>query len=159
MDRLWSPWRYKYVTKASPDDVCIFCVKAAENRDEENYIVHRGQHSFVILNAFPYTNGHVMVAPYEHVSTLEAARPETLAEIMRLTTDCERHIRAAYRPRGMNIGMNLGECAGAGVVGHIHMHVLPRWPGDASFMSVIGETRVLPEELPDTYRKLRTAFS
>ena len=159
MDRLWSPWRYKYVTKASADDACIFCVKAAQDRDEENYIVYRGQHCFVILNAYPYSSGHVMVAPYEHVSTLEAAHPESLLEMMRLTADCERHIRAVYRPRGLNIGMNIGEAAGAGVVGHIHMHVLPRWVGDTNFMTTVAETRVLPELLEDSYAKLRAAFS
>lgn len=158
MDRLWTPWRYTYIQTASPDNACIFCVKAAEHRDRENFIVFRGERNFVILNAYPYTSGHVMIAPYEHVPTLETAHPETLAEMMRLTQTTERHIRAAYRPKGLNIGMNIGECAGAGVAGHIHMHVLPRWPGDVNFMTAVGETRVLPEDLGTTYEKLSAAF-
>jgi ATP adenylyltransferase len=158
MDHLWSPWRYTYIQSAGSENPCIFCQKAAEHRDRENFIVFRGERSFVILNAFPYTSGHVMIAPYEHVATLEEAHAETLAEIMGLTRTAERHIRAVYRPKGLNIGMNIGECAGAGVAGHIHMHVLPRWPGDVNFMTAIGETRVLPEDLGMTYEKLSAAF-
>jgi ATP adenylyltransferase len=158
MDRLWSPWRYTYITTASPDNACIFCVKAAEHRDRENFIVFRGERNFVLLNLFPYTNGHLMIAPYEHVATLEGAQAETLAEMMRLTRECEGHLRSIYSPKGINLGMNIGECAGAGVAGHIHMHMLPRWPGDANFMTVVGETRVLPETLEMTYEKLRDAF-
>lgn len=158
MDRLWSPWRFRYISKASPDDACIFCAKPAEQNDAENYIVHRGRRNFVILNAFPYTNGHLMIAPYGHVGTLEGADPETLAEMMILTREAERHLRAVYKPHGVNLGMNIGEAAGAGIAGHIHMHVLPRWLGDANFMSVIAETRVLPEDLSTTYARLRSAF-
>jgi ATP adenylyltransferase len=158
MDRLWSPWRYTYIWKATPEDACIFCAKLAENNDRENYIVFRGERNFVLLNLYPYTNGHLMIAPYEHVATLEDADPETLAEMMRLLRECEAHMRAIYRPKGINLGMNIGESAGAGVAGHIHMHMLPRWPGDANFMTVIGETRVLPETLDSTYEKLHAAF-
>lgn len=158
MDRLWSPWRYRYVSAATPEDACIFCQKTAENRDQENYIVHRGRLSYVILNLYPYTTGHLMVVPYEHVATLEATPPETFAELMELTREAERHLRSIYQPRGMNIGMNLGECAGAGVAEHLHVHVVPRWPADANFMTTIGETRVLPEDLPATYAKLRRAW-
>lgn len=162
MDRLWSPWRYSYISKATPDDgttgSCIFCAKPAETRDAENLIVHRGVWNFVILNAFPYTNGHLMVAPYEHVSSLVDARAETLAEMIQLMRDAEKHLRAIYKPHGLNAGMNLGEAAGAGIAGHIHMHVLPRWTGDANFMTTVGETRVLPEDLESTYAKLRRAF-
>jgi ATP adenylyltransferase len=158
MDRLWSPWRYQYVSKDQPSGECIFCAKAAENRDAENYIVHRAHKNFVLLNRFPYTNGHLMVVPYEHVATMQETSDETLAEMILLTRDAEKHLRAVYRPRGLNVGMNLGECAGAGVAGHLHMHVLPRWTGDANFMSTIGETRVLPEDLAVTYEKLSRAF-
>jgi ATP adenylyltransferase len=154
MDTLWSPWRYRYVSTARPDDPCIFCTKAAEQRDRENHILHRGRLNFVILNLFPYTTGHLMVVPYEHVATLGAARPETLAELMALTREAEARLTAVYHPKGMNLGMNLGECAGAGVAGHLHMHVVPRWPADANFMSVVGETRVLPEDMGTTYDKL-----
>ena len=154
MDRLWTPWRYRYITHADPSDGCIFCLKAAQNKDAENYIVHRGKLNFILLNLFPYTNGHVMIAPYAHLATLAATPQETLAEMMRLTRQAEVNLTSAYHPDGLNIGMNLGASAGAGVTGHIHMHVLPRWTGDANFMSTIGETRVLPEELPATYEKL-----
>ncbi|MBN9658898.1 MAG: HIT domain-containing protein [Acidobacteria bacterium] len=158
MDRLWSPWRYRYVSKASQSDACIFCVKSGEQRDEENLILHRGLHNFVLLNLYPYTTGHLMVAPYAHIASLEDLPEETSAELMQLTRAAVRHLRAVYRPQGLNAGMNLGECAGAGVAGHLHMHVLPRWAGDANFMTTIGETRIMPEELPETWRKLAAAF-
>ncbi len=154
MDYLWSPWRYRYVSTAQPNDACIFCTAAAENRDEENYVVHRARLNFVILNRFPYTTGHLMVVPYAHVPTLEEAGTAALAELMEITREAEGRLRAVYHPKGMNIGMNLGECAGAGVAGHLHMHVVPRWPADANFMTVTGETRVLPEDLGPTYGKL-----
>jgi ATP adenylyltransferase len=158
MDRLWSPWRYRYVSTASPDQACIFCAKPASGDDRANYIVLRAERNFVLLNLYPYTNGHLMIAPYEHVATLEEAHPETLAEMMRLTARAEKALRQVYQPGGINLGMNLGQCAGAGIAGHIHMHVLPRWPGDASFMTTVGETRVLPEDLETTYEKLKAAL-
>jgi ATP adenylyltransferase len=158
MDYLWSPWRYQYVSAAAPPGECIFCAKIAEDKDEQNFIVHRARWNFVILNIYPYTCGHLMVVPYEHVATLEDARSETLAELIQLTRLAERHLRSIYRPRGLNLGMNIGESAGAGVAGHIHMHVVPRWPADANFMTVVGETRVLPEDLQTTYVKLRAAW-
>ena len=158
MDRLWSPWRYRYVSTADPSDACIFCARAEEDRDADNYIVHRGKRNFVILNLYPYTSGHLMVVPYEHVATLEEAAEETVLELMLLAREACRHLRTLYRPRGLNLGMNIGECAGAGVAGHIHMHVLPRWAGDANFMTVAGETRVMPEEISETYRKLAGEF-
>ena len=159
MDRLWSPWRYSYIAGpgASPN-ACIFCQKEAEGRDAENYIVHRARKNFVMLNLYPYTSGHVMIAPYEHVATLQQAAEDTLAEMMLLTRDTERILREVYRAKGINAGLNLGESAGAGVADHIHMHVLPRWPGDVNFMTAIGETRVLPEDLGTTYEKMRRAF-
>ena len=158
MDRLWSPWRYRYVTTASQADQCIFCAKAAERSDEENLILHRGEHNYVLLNLYPYTTGHLMVAPYAHIANLEELPDSTAAELMQLTQVSVRHIRAVYRPQGLNVGLNLGECAGAGVAGHLHMHVLPRWAGDANFMTAIGETRVMPEDLSETWRRLRAAF-
>jgi ATP adenylyltransferase len=159
MDWLWSPWRYRYVTKASPSDACIFCAKLSAGRDEENLIVHRGEHCFVLLNLYPYTSGHLMVAPLQHIAEYDALSPVAANELTALTQESVRHIKALYRPQGLNVGMNLGECAGAGVAGHLHMHVLPRWPGDASFMTTIGETRVVPEDLNDSWRKLRNAFA
>jgi ATP adenylyltransferase len=154
MDYLWSPWRYKYVSSAGPADECIFCAKAASRDDAANFVVFRGRLNFVLLNLYPYTTGHLMIAPYAHVASLAESAPETLAEMMELTRTAERHLREVYHPRGLNIGMNVGECAGAGIAGHIHMHVLPRWPADANFMTTIGETRVLPEDLETTYAKL-----
>lgn len=159
MDWLWSPWRYRYVSEASPSGACIFCDKPAAARDEENLVLHRGALCYVLLNLFPYTSGHLMVAPYDHVPSLVELREDAALEMMRLVREAERHIRALYRPQGLNIGMNLGECAGAGIAGHIHMHVLPRWMGDANFMTTIGETRVMPEDLGETYRRLKAAFA
>jgi ATP adenylyltransferase len=158
MDRLWSPWRYAYVSQAQPANGCIFCEKAAQNRDAENYILHRGRLNFAILNLYPYTTGHMMVAPYGHWATLAEAEPEALNEMIQLTRAAEQHLQAVYRPSGFNIGMNIGACAGAGVAGHIHMHILPRWTGDSNFMSTVAETRVMPEDLGVTYRKLRERF-
>lgn len=158
MDRLWSPWRYRYVSATGPSQLCIFCGKAAESKDDTNYILLRAQRNFMLLNLYPYTSGHLMIAPYEHVATLGEAHPETLAEMMRLTQRAEQALQSEYKPGGINVGMNLGECAGAGVAGHIHMHVLPRWAGDASFMTTVGETRVLPEELESTYVRLKKAL-
>jgi ATP adenylyltransferase len=154
MDYLWSPWRYRYVTQAEPSAGCIFCLKAGQNKDTENYVVYRGSLNFVLLNLYPYTNGHLMIAPYQHVATMEETPEATLAEMMRLARRAEANLRAAYRPDGLNIGMNIGASAGAGIAGHIHLHVLPRWTADANFMTTVGETRVLPEELTVTYEKL-----
>jgi ATP adenylyltransferase len=158
MDHLWSPWRYQYVQKTKTGEGCIFCQAAASGEDQENLLVHRGQRNFVMLNLYPYTTGHLMVVPYEHVDTLEDAAAQTLEEMILLVRRSQCHLREIYKPPGFNLGMNLGESAGAGIAEHIHMHVLPRWPGDTNFMTTIGETRVLPEALPDTWRKLRAAF-
>ncbi len=159
MDHLWSPWRYGYLQKPpDPDQGCIFCLKAAENRDEQNYILHRASKNYVILNLYPYNTGHLMVVPYQHVATLSESDPVTLEEMIRLTREAERAIGVVYKPHGFNAGLNIGEAAGAGVAGHLHMHVLPRWRGDANFLSTIGETRVLPEELGTTYEKLKREF-
>lgn len=158
MDWLWSPWRYRYLQK-EPAPGCIFCDKARENRDAENFIVLRGRLNYIILNLYPYTTGHLMVVPYEHVPTLGAAQPETLAEMMELSRRAEAALGETYHPKGFNLGMNIGEAAGAGVAGHIHMHVLPRWIGDVNFLTTVGETRVIPEELAVTYEKLVKAFA
>lgn len=158
MDRLWSPWRYKYISTAGQGEGCIFCDKPAAGDDRASLIVHRGERSFVLLNLYPYTSGHVMVAPYDHVATLEDADEAVAVEMMLLSRLCQRVLRQVYRAPGFNLGMNIGECAGAGVAGHIHMHVLPRWTGDANFLSTVGETRVLPEDLETTYERLSAAF-
>jgi ATP adenylyltransferase len=159
MDYLWSPWRYQYISAPPASTGCIFCQKAAENKDAENLVVWRGERTFVLLNLYPYTSGHLMVAPYEHVSRLEDAGAETAAELMMTARLAEKHLRAVYRPEGLNLGMNLGRAAGAGIADHIHLHVLPRWAGDSSFITTVGETRVVPEELSVTYAKLSRAFA
>jgi ATP adenylyltransferase len=158
MDYLWSPWRYAYLTGHKPEG-CIFCLMAASVHDEDTLIVFRGEHNFVVLNRFPYTSGHLMVVPYRHVPDLASITDAAATELMALTRAAERHIRWLYRPDGLNLGMNIGESAGAGVAGHIHMHVLPRWTGDANFLSTIGETRMLPEELSVTWRRMKDAFA
>ncbi|MEO8593862.1 MAG: HIT domain-containing protein [Candidatus Solibacter sp.] len=159
MDYLWTPWRYKYVTEGERPSGCVFCNAAEGSDDRDTYIVHRASHNFVILNRFPYTNGHVMIVPYQHVSSLALMTEESLLEMMRLARDAERHLRAVYHPDGLNLGVNLGRSAGAGIADHLHMHVLPRWAGDTNFMTVTGETRVLPEDLPDTWERLRAAWA
>ena len=159
MDRLWSPWRYKFISEGAPKDVCVFCRIAADPaRDAENFVVHRAALNYIVLNLFPYTAGHLLVVPYEHAAALHQVSAETTGEMMNLTRAGESALQQVYGPDGINLGMNLGSAAGAGVAGHIHMHVLPRWLGDANFLSTIGETRMLPEELPVTWRKMTEKF-
>jgi ATP adenylyltransferase len=160
VDYLWTPWRYQYVTggETPSSGECVFCAAARGENDRESLVVHRAQRNFIILNRFPYTNGHVMVVPIEHVSTLTSLADETLVEMMRLARDAEKHLRELYRPDGLNVGLNIGRSAGAGIADHIHMHLLPRWIGDTNFMTVSGETRVLPETLDVTWEKLTGAF-
>ena len=155
MDYLWTPWRYQYVTRGDSPSGCVFCSAAGGGDDRANLIVHRAKHNFIILNRFPYTNGHVMVVPFEHAPSLGDLAEETLLEMMHLARECEKHLRATYRPDGLNIGMNLGRSAGAGIADHLHMHILPRWAGDTNFMTVTGETRVLPEDLAATWENLK----
>jgi ATP adenylyltransferase len=157
MDHLWTPWRYKFVTSADLISGCIFC-DLPKQSDQEARIVHRGTHCYVILNTFPYTNGHVMVVPFAHLDQLDKLPGEAAHEMMALTQRIETVLRSLYRPDGVNLGMNIGKAAGAGVAGHIHMHVLPRWVADANFISVIGETRVLPETLEVTWERIRGAL-
>jgi ATP adenylyltransferase len=161
MDYIWTPWRYQYMKEAASGNQpeCIFCDAVARNKDAETLIVHRGKKAFVILNRFPYTSGHVMIVPYAHVAELNLCEPGTLDEMMRLTQCVETTLRANYQPDGMNLGMNLGRAAGAGVVGHLHLHMLPRWIGDSNFMTVTGETRVHPEDLATTYERLSKALA
>ena len=163
MDRLWTPWRYQYVTKTSPAPAagaaCIFCAKADVSDDDSNLVVYRGTHNFVLLNLFPYSCGHLMIAPFEHVDSLAGAAEETAIEMTQLARRAEAVLRQVYRCPGMNLGMNLGECAGAGVAGHIHLHVVPRWPGDANFMTTTAETRVLPEDLAVTLQRVRDGWA
>lgn len=159
MDFLWTPWRYRYLAEPGNEDRCIFCDALALKDDAKSQIVFRGKLSFIILNRFPYTSGHVMIVPYEHVSELSRCESEALSEIMRLTQKLETALSGIYHPHGFNLGMNLGRAAGAGVTGHLHMHMLPRWIGDANFMTTVAETRMEPEELSTTYEKLKRALA
>ena len=160
--RIWAPWRLAYVKDASKDSEqeCIFCAKPGEGaeNDAENLIVHRGERCFVILNLFPYTNGHLMVAPFEHVGGVQDLPAETTAELMALAQRAISVLEAEYKPHGFNVGFNQGRVAGAGVEHHIHMHVVPRWGGDTNFMPVIADTRVMPQTLEQSYAALKGAF-
>jgi ATP adenylyltransferase len=158
MDYLWTPWRYAYITSAAKISGCLFCDLVKSGNDEKAHIVYRGRHCFIILNIFPYTSGHVMILPYAHLDELWKLPLEAAHEMMELSQKMETVLRRLYSPNGINLGMNIGQAAGAGVAGHIHMHVLPRWIADANFMSVVGETRTLPETLDTTYRRLREAL-
>jgi ATP adenylyltransferase len=159
MDRLFTPWRLPYVTAASRTEPgCIFC-DALAHIDEAPLVVFRGQRAFVILNKFPYNNGHVMVVPHRHTGELSALGAEELAEIMALAQRVERALTELYRPHGFNLGLNLGKSAGAGVLDHLHLHIVPRWNGDTNFMTVLGDTRVLPEDLVRTAERLRSALA
>jgi ATP adenylyltransferase len=160
-DYIWTPWRYQYmeqVTSGKQPD-CIFCDAAARKDDENTLVVYRGEKVFVILNRYPYTSGHAMVVPYAHVAELNLCSSDALCEMMRLAQRLETVYKQNYKPDGMNLGMNIGRAAGAGVAGHIHLHTLPRWFGDSNFMSVVGETRLHPEELSTTYTRLRKALA
>jgi ATP adenylyltransferase len=161
MDYLWTPWRYTYVTTADvKTGECIFCAAAADTEhDRERLVVWRASRNFVILNRYPYTSGHLMVVPNQHVATLIDLGDETLFELIGLARRAEKHLREVYRPDGLNLGFNLGRSAGAGIADHLHMHVLPRWTGDTSFISTVSETRVLPEDLDVTWERLQAAFS
>ena len=155
MERLWSPWRSQYVTAAhDDDDACIFC-EAQQKDEKEAYVLARGEQTFALLNAYPYNPGHLMVAPLRHVGELDELSPEELADAGKLLQHAIRAMREEMNPDGFNVGMNLGKVAGAGVPGHLHWHVVPRWNGDTNYMPVVGETRVLPESLDDTYAKLK----
>jgi len=160
LETLWSPWRYEYLTSGGsekPDpSSCIFCeLHQNEIDDESKFIVRRGVYNYVVLNLYPYISGHLLIVPYAHLGEFDSAPKETTDELMDLTKRCQTALRDVYQPQGFNIGMNLGRPAGAGIANHIHMHIMPRWTGDTNFMSTVGETRVIPEDLPTTYQKLR----
>ena len=159
MERLWSPWRSEYVTGAGGDGGCIFCDALARGDDVEARILYRGPRTFVILNAFPYNTGHLMIAPQRHAGELHELDGEERPELMEIASRSVQIVRDAMEPHGFNLGMNLGEVAGAGVPGHLHLHVVPRWGGDTNFMPVVGQTKVLPEMLAETDAKLRPHFS
>lgn len=154
MKKIWAPWRVEYI-RSEKAKGCIFCQKPAENKDSLNYILFRGKTSFVMLNNYPYNPGHLMVAPFRHLATLDDLTDEELFEHFDLVRKSARAIKEAYKPEGFNIGMNLGRVAGAGVEGHVHTHIVPRWNGDTNFMPVLSDTKVLPEALASTYAQLK----
>jgi ATP adenylyltransferase len=157
--RLWAPWRLRYVQGERKDNGCIFCVAAACADDEERHVLARGERCFVMLNAFPYNSGHLMVSPHRHVASIEDLDAAELLELMTLAQRTLRALRDAYHPAGFNLGINEGEVAGAGFAGHVHLHVVPRWAADSNFMAVTADTRVLPQSLQDSYATLRARLS
>ena len=157
MNHIWSPWRMEYIEHSKVDG-CIFCMAQEKEDSAENLIAFRGERVYVILNRYPYTSGHLMVVPFEHTANLEELDPQTRAEMMELTTRCITVLRKIYHPQAFNMGANIGESAGAGVKSHVHFHIVPRWQGDTNFMTILGETRVLPESLERTYQRVKKGF-
>jgi ATP adenylyltransferase len=164
VDRLYTPWRFDYIKgatgeKSGPDVPCVFCaLRDRPGDDEQTYVVHRARLNFIVLNIYPYISGHLLIVPFEHVADLDALSKEASDELMDLAKRSQAVLRDTYRPHGFNFGMNLGQAAGAGVAGHVHLHAMPRWSGDANFMTTVGETRVIPEDLRATYDKLKGQF-
>lgn len=159
MQYIWSPWRMTYIEKHKEEEGCVFCDAQAQPDGPDNLIVFRGDRAFVILNRYPYTSGHLMVVPYIHEPSLEGLDPAIRAEAIELVTRAIGVLQKVYRPEGFNIGINIGDAAGAGITDHIHLHIVPRWTGDTNFMSVVGNVRVLPEELSRTAERLRPIFA
>ena len=158
MDNLWCPWRMEYIQSDKQKEICVFCGELSRPDGPENLIVYRGHRAFVILNRFPYTSGHLMIVPFDHHALLEELDTETRSEMMELTTQSMIVLRRVYRPGGFNIGVNIGAAAGAGVLDHVHLHVVPRWDGDTNFMSSLADTRVIPETLEETYVRVCQAW-
>ncbi len=160
MKKLWAPWRMKYINGAADkiEKGCIFCKKPKSKADQNNYILHRGTKAFIMMNIFPYNNGHLMIAPYRHVGDFTALNDAELLEIMQLAQACQKAMATVMKPQGYNLGFNLGRVAGAGIEDHIHLHLVPRWNGDTNFMPVLADTKVVSEALTDTYKKLKKAL-
>lgn len=153
LNRLWTPWRMTFIQGEKPRE-CIFCAKARGDRDRENHVLYRGKHAFMLLNAYPYTAGHLMIAPYAHVASLEDLDADTTTEMMEQVKRALAALRKGERAESFNVGMNIGAPAGAGIADHVHLHVVPRWQGDSNFMPVLGDVRLIPETLDQTYEKL-----
>lgn len=158
MEYIWSPWRMEYILSSKDETSCIFCVALSQSDDEQNLIIFRGQHAFVILNRYPYTSGHVMIVPYDHQPSLEEINAKTRAELMELAVQATAVLGKLYQAQGFNLGVNIGEAAGAGITDHVHLHVVPRWYGDTNFMSTLGGARVLPETLVESYQRIYRAW-
>ena len=160
MDRLWAPWRMPYIlsTVKEPDEGCVFCKMLAANDDEKNLIVHRGQLAFAVMNLYPYNSGHLMVVPYRHTGDYSALTGEEHLEMTHLMSRAQLALTKAMQPHGFNIGMNLGRASGAGIADHLHYHVVPRWSGDSNFMFTTADTKVMSENLPDTWKRIRDVF-
>lgn len=155
MERLWAPWRLEYIENADSIDGCFLCAFPQEHRDEQRLILSRSEHGFIILNAYPYANGHLLVAPYRHTAEPGDLTPEEVLDMWRLVDRGIQCLRSAYRPHGFNVGINLGRVAGAGLEDHIHIHIVPRWNGDTNFMPVLADVRVMPAALQSTYQRLK----
>ena len=158
MNHIWTPWRMKYFQEDTAEQGCAFCLAAEREDGPENLVFHRGENLFMILNRYPYTSGHVMSVPFMHISKLEDLTSETRCELMEQVAKAVRVLSDVYKPEGFNVGMNLGSAAGAGIADHLHMHIVPRWGGDTSFISTLGGTRVVPEPLEVTYQKVKEAW-
>jgi len=154
---LWAPWRMEYILKEK-NEGCIFCEIPKENQDKENYVLYRGKFCFVILNTYPYNNGHIMIAPYDHIKNLEELNRDTINELMSLCQKSISVLKKKINPQGFNIGANIGKVGGAGILEHIHLHIVPRWQGDTNFMPVISDTKVMPQYLSETYDLLKAGF-
>jgi ATP adenylyltransferase len=158
MDHLWTPWRMPYLRgESTHPDHCVFCHKI-EADDEAEFVVFRSEHVFATLNLYPYNNGHLLIVPYAHVATLEELPVAALADLMETAREALSALRTTYKPEGFNVGFNIGPAAGAGIAEHLHMHIVPRWPGDTNYITVVGQTRVIPDMLTDTFRQLRKAW-
>jgi ATP adenylyltransferase len=159
LNYLWSPWRMEYIEDENKENECVFCLAPGWSDFREHLIVHRGERAFVILNRYPYTSGHLMVVPFDHKPSLELLDMPTRVEMMELASKFVQALRDAYHPQGFNVGINIGVAAGAGIVDHVHLHIVPRWTGDTNFMSSLAQTRVLPESLEDTYNRVLEAWA
>lgn len=158
MENLWTPWRYKYIV-SDKSGGCIFCEALRKEEDDKSLVLHRGKFNLVMLNRYPYSNGHIMIAPNEHIASPELSGPETLGEMSKLMQNCLEALRENYKPNGFNIGMNLGRTAGAGISDHYHLHIVPRWEGDTNFMTVLNDVRLIPQDLNDVYSQLKPLVS
>ncbi len=158
MKRIWSPWRMKYIKENSSQSECPFCKAISGKDDRENLVVFRGKNAFVMLNRYPYTTGHILVLPYIHQEKMSEFDPKTRSEMMELVNQAGQVLELVYKPQGMNVGLNLGTAAGAGIPKHLHWHIVPRWMGDTNYMTTVGSVRVLPESLEDTYQKIQSSW-